>query len=716
MKSIKLTAAVLAAVISASFLPVMSAQAASISVYKESLTEKYKCSFEDGIPEGIDHAGDVTAGEITDASNGVSAVLGTGTGNWLGKSLTSDVNRTEFDIYLDELAYDSFEVKARITGSNQPQLMYLDTSSENNYGKLRIKDANGALAGMIWIDDVDTWQHVVIDTDVTKHIMTVYVYRESGMLRGMVTTTLNADVGAGTNIRVYTTVNTQDSIGIDNYSLSELDKKELMSGESINVSELGDDKLYAFVTQEALYDNGMLLAELSGADMYENGNLVESDMDIIDITDLAYGRHNLTSGSAGFELEIFCQKDARVSGSDFNGCAAPPNGFSRTVNDGYVKFATIDEAHGTSVLFGSESEINDSALFNLNAIGASKCSVSFDMYINSAAQTYIKLRESGSVQPNILRLDANGEEGRLRVISGNDEKNGLKGFFGLSTKTWYNITLDLDMEEKVFSVSVVDADGKAKNYAGGASNTLSGSLIDGLSENSSVRFVGPKIPGEIAIDNLYVNRSVILPHISMVGNDGIIPADGTFDIHMSDAIDADTVTVDGISINTGSEAVSASDVLVSDDGMTITVTPSAPLTAGANYAVVLSSGIALLSGGITDRPITAMVQTEGSKAVTVSLGGITDDSGNPVIDYNAGDIVNTWVTVDNKTENDVTLCIIGAVYNNSKLMEDVTISKITVEAGNCEDAAARLSIPEHFGEIKTFVWESMENIRPMILQ
>ena len=95
---------------------------------------------------------------------------------------------------------------------------------------------------------------------------------------------------------------------------------------------------------------------------------------------------------------------------------------------------------------------------------------------------------------------------------------------------------------------------------------------------------------------------------------------------------------------------------------------------------------------------------------------ICDENYNRIVDYNMGDDVYIAVNVNNQQPQNQSVVLAVGEYSNGNLSRVLTSDNIVIPYGESANVSVAYTIPDNFEniELKTFVWDSLDTMRPIM--
>lgn len=287
---------------------------------------------------------------------------------------------------------------------------------------------------------------------------------------------------------------------------------------------------------------------------------------------------------SSISIKVVNEIEAIVSSEDFS--KGIPSGYSVVEQGGFIRSETIDEEHGKSCLVGMglpKEGQSDCAWLGIPNGGRKSLVYTMEVYMEGAMSgaysdsIRINGRGNGSIDDNYISIGGGN-------ISFKNPSNGASVYnFKYSEKTWYKISIGINVNNGTGSYAVCDENGTLVSEGATVLNP-------NLTSAPTIRIYGSRTntaEGEkyIAIDNLEIKSSAKTPSIISASDDGkTVTAE--FDEYFEDTkLEANSVSISGAEVE-------AAEIL----GGKLVVTLKNKLKYNREYMITLKKGVRFAAG------------------------------------------------------------------------------------------------------------------------
>lgn len=486
------------------------------------------------------------------------------------------------------------------------------------------------------------------------------------------------------------------SITIKDHNAPTLSVTGISYGLSYNVDALptitataSDDNGVADITMKS---DGELVKSVSGSTASFSLEGLSGGSHVIEITATdIYG----FGTSESYLIKLESMKTAvsyKNDFSDYTGGNALPRDMAGGKQRGYIDAVTLDAEHGKSLALGidvANASATDPAYVGIpvgGATGMIRCEMDIlaDNRPASGDTFRMSLKKTGSTEADFLIITP--DEMQLMSTGGATWNNtnvvGERASYDI--KEWYHLTLEINVAESTFTLSVGDA-------------TQTGTLPATLDALDQIRVFGPKddaVKTYIAVDNVVVSRYLDLPELSFADPVDYKSTSVTFTT--SEELNALDITKENFKLEDEFSEVAIKSVSAS--GSSITIVPEESLRSNMNYKVTISPEVRYSAGP------TIGLAAEGSFTTSKANFEITEGSfGGGKFNFEAL----------NQTSTDRSVVVIIQVWDGTAVSK-VYAENVTIGAGTSE-TMYEVGVPTmQSGEVATaYIWDKLIGAKPV---
>ena len=405
------------------------------------------------------------------------------------------------------------------------------------------------------------------------------------------------------------------------------------------------------------------------------------------------------SASAGVIISKLLQ--SAVYESDFSGYKGTKEnpgsitGFALVTNrnekqEHYIMNGTVDEAHGNSVILGSDSKTAANSCWagiNITAAAPEKILLKTSLYFQSAnSETHLILRNADG---SVFVEDVIFYNGQLQYCNGAEKYSTP-----MKTGTWYEIEYEIDLAGNSYALTV-NGQEFAKNYQFSKKlDSLSGIRVDINNRDTQ--------PAWIAVAKFQVYRIYAFPYITGarlfcgdtdVTEDGQLTADKIV-LQMNGAVNIEKFMVKGVLLTGDGRGIPA-DWEWNSDRTQIELTLKHPLEPEYLYKMQMNyqyEGKAYTS----DLPLQMPPAIVGAKSAAFETGDRT-----------------IWFTAElaNDTPEDREVTVLLVKYDHG-VLADLAQQQMTIPAGGAHISSPALVYEQSEGvTYEAFLWDNWQSRR-----
>ena len=266
------------------------------------------------------------------------------------------------------------------------------------------------------------------------------------------------------------------------------------------------------------------------------------------------------------------------------------NNLSYTDNGiGYVRFKTIDEAYGNSIVLGADKEVDVSKEGAWTSLNLKNCAttaiVDVDMYVSAARGTIFAMYSTSSNRrTNIFKVSSS----KISTFDGTQS-------YPFSAGEWHHIQMVIDAEASEYTM-YVDDEAALKNVK---IDVPAGSSMSWIRIISQL----PGVPETyFALDNQKVMHVSYAPYIQKItspsdsGDNRVSVKDNTFTAYFSAALSGVSVYPSKFSLYTDGKTIPIEKTEYDSENKSVVFTVGETLEPGKKYRLTVGENVILPSG------------------------------------------------------------------------------------------------------------------------